>query len=119
MAELNKKTRPGDLSTYEDAPDSFFKRRKEDLRSSIRNPHLSSTEFFQNVISHAAVSVMATAWSVWFGAGRFIRDFHKPLHDYIFVRSQGGEKLHFIPDIDKYKRLMQNIVEGSPSASRR
>ena len=65
MRPENKGVKTGNISTYEQASDAFLKRRAQDIRSAIRNPHLTPSEFTQNVGGQTAFTGLAAGWSIW------------------------------------------------------
>ena len=75
MSDPTIQVHPGNISTYEGASDDYLTKRKTDLRSSIRNPHLSAGEFVQGVVSQALIAGAALGYSAWFGLGNLLPKF--------------------------------------------
>lgn len=101
----DKKTvKPGNISTYQDAPDEFLVRRKQDLQAGIRSPHLSAMEFLQEVFSRVAITAVVTLWSAWNGIDRLIRDIPS------ITKSVRKGRIHF-RDEGEIRRIQVEIEE--------
>ncbi len=108
---------PGNISTYEGASDEFLKKRKTDLRSDIRNPHLTAGEFVQGVVAPAAISGGALGWSAWFGAEKLLpifgnSDLARHLHFELRRFDEHHRRRTYAFKLEEHKKNFQEVGEN-------
>ena len=109
MAFDDSRIKKGNISNYESASDDFLKKRLEEIRVSIRDPHLSVSEFMQGVVSQAGWTALAAGWTAWEGLKRGIT-WLVTKHDWFAERlTVDSGKISFMKDDTKYAETLQNV----------
>ena len=108
-----KPFKKGSIATYEDAPAEDLRKRKEDLRAGIRNPVLTSGEFFREVVTHAFITAVAVGYSAWNAIERLI-DWGMDLKNPWFRKNLtvDGGQTHYMANADKYEHALLNNSKG-------
>ena len=108
-----KPFKKGSIATYEDAPAEDLRKRKEDLRVGIRNPVLTSGEFFREVVTHAFITAVAVGYSAWGGIQKAMEYLFKHTEwaqEVFFKRGKGGQHISYMKDTPTYKEGLQRIT---------
>jgi hypothetical protein len=109
MAFDDSRIKKGNISNYESASDDFLKKRLEEIRVGIRDPHLSVPEFMQGVVSQAGWTAVAAGWTAWEGLKRGITWLVSNNNWFAERLTVDSGKISFMKDDTKYAETLQKV----------